>query len=245
MSEIVFVGTSDAFGAGGRRQSAILLRGAPGTTLIDCGATTPMGLDELGISRNEIETILISHFHGDHFGGIPLMLLAGLYEDERKHPLRIAGPPGIEVRVRQLAIAMGYTLEKHDWEFEIRYEELPPGRKLEIGPATVHAFETRHSPEACPHGLVIESGGERIAYSGDTGWFDELPRQVAGASLFICECTYHSFDFEYHLNHDQLVEHKAEFDCGRIVLTHLGAEMLDKRGAAAFDTADDGLVLRL
>ena len=245
MSEVLFVGTSDAFGAGGRRQSAILLRGSPGTTLIDCGATTTSGLDALGISRNEVETILISHFHGDHFGGIPLMLLAGQYEDRRRHPLRIAGPPGIEARVHQLAIAMGYPLEKHDWSFDIRYQELPPGRELEIGPARVRSFETKHSPESCPHGLVIESGSERIAYSGDTGWFDGLPREVAGASLFICECTYHAFDFEFHLNHGQLVAHRDDFDCGRMVLTHLGQEMVDKRGAAAFDTADDGMLVRL
>jgi ribonuclease BN (tRNA processing enzyme) len=245
VSEIVFVGTSDAFGAGGRRQSAILLRGGPGTTLIDCGATTASGLEQLGISRNEIDTILISHFHGDHFGGIPLLLLAGLYEDERKHPLRIAGPPGIEERVRQLAVAMGYPLDKHHWPFDVLYDELPVGRELEIGPARVRSFETRHSPDSCPHGLLIQSGKDRIAYSGDTGWFEELPREVAGASLFICECTYHSFDFEFHLNHAQLVEHRDEFDCGRIVLTHLGAEMVDKRGAASFDTADDGLILGL
>ncbi len=72
MNEVVFVGTSDAFGAGGRRQSAILVRGPRGTLLMDCGATTNTGLAELGIDRNEIETILISHFHGDHFGGVPL-----------------------------------------------------------------------------------------------------------------------------------------------------------------------------
>jgi ribonuclease BN (tRNA processing enzyme) len=147
--------------------------------------------------------------------------------------------------VRQLAVALGYPLDRHEWLFEVRYEEIPPGRRLEIGPATVESFETLHSPDSCPHGLRIESGGHRIAYSGDTGWFDELPRQVAESDLFICECTYHSFDFEFHLNHAQLVEHRALFDCGRIVLTHLGAEMLDWRGSAAFDTADDGLTLSL
>lgn len=245
MSEIVFVGTSDAFGAGGRRQSAILLRAGSGTTLIDCGATTGSGLDAIGVPRDEIETILVSHFHGDHFGGIPLLLLAALYEDERKHPLRIAGPPGIERRVHALADAMGHEIRGRPWPFDIRFEELPPGRDLELGPACVRSFETHHFPDAVPHGLVIESSGRRVAYSGDTGWFDALPRQVAGADLFICECTYHSFDFDYHLNHRQLVEHRDQFDVGRMVLTHLGAEMVEHRGASEFETADDGLVVRI
>ena len=123
MSEVVFVGTSDAFGAGGRRQSAVFLRAPTGGVLIDCGATTCAGLNELGIPREEIDTLLISHFHGDHFGGIPLLLLASLYEDQRKAPLRIAGPPGIEARVRGLAAAMGYAMEGRDWSFEISFDE--------------------------------------------------------------------------------------------------------------------------
>ena len=90
MNEIVFVGTSDAFGAGGRRQSAIFVRDAAGGVLLDCGATTGSGLDALSIPRDAIDTILVSHFHGDHFGGIPLLLLAALYEDERRHPLRVS-----------------------------------------------------------------------------------------------------------------------------------------------------------
>lgn len=245
MTEVLFVGTSDAFGAGGRRQSAVLVRGPRGTSLVDCGATTLSGFSELGVDRNEVETILISHFHGDHFGGIPLYLIAALYEDERKHPLRIAGPPGVEARVHALAAAMGHEIQGRHWSFPILFEELRPGEGVEVGPVRVRSFETHHSPEAIPHGLHLDLGGESIAYSGDTGWFDALPTQVAGTNLFICECTYDQYDFEYHLNHRELVERKDEFDVGRIILTHLGTEMTHRRGLCDFETADDGLKVRL
>ena len=239
MSEVVFVGTSDAFGAGGRRQSAILLRAGSGTLLLDCGATTGSGLDALRIERNEIDSILVSHFHADHFAGIPLLLLAMLYQDRRARPLRIAGPRGIERRVRELATAMGHGLEHRPFEFRIEFEEIGPGATLELGPVRARAFATHHTPDSHPHGFVLESAGSRIAYSGDTGWFDGLPRAVAGSHLFISECTYRRASFEYHLSLETLEARRADFDCGRIVLTHLGAEMVDRR--CSFETADDGL----
>jgi ribonuclease BN (tRNA processing enzyme) len=245
VSEVVFVGTSDAFGAGGRRQSAIVLRGSSGTVLLDCGATTGTGLNELGISIDEIDAILISHFHGDHFGGVPLLLLAALYEEERRRPLWIAGPPGVEPRVRGLAASMGHAFEGRDWSFPIHFEELPAGRRCEVGPARVESFETLHSPDAIPHGMRIDPGGPKIAYSGDTGWFDALPEHVAGSDLFICECTYHLNGFEYHLSHEQLCEHRAHFDCGRMIITHLGEEMADRRESSEFEAADDGLTIEI
>ncbi|MDG2050079.1 MAG: MBL fold metallo-hydrolase [Myxococcota bacterium] len=245
MNEVLFVGTSDAFGAGGRRQSAVLIRGERGTVLMDCGATTTMGLDELGVERNEIDTILVSHFHGDHFGGIPFFLLAALYEDQRTRPLVIAGPPEIEARVRNLADAMGYGLEGREIGFRLDFQEVPPGSSHEIGPATVNAFETRHQLEAHPHGYRINLGSRTVVYSGDTGWFPELPRLSAGADLFACECTLFKSQLDFHLSLEQLLEHQAKFDVGRMMLTHLGTEMAGRRGTVGFETADDGLRIRL
>lgn len=245
MSEVLFIGTSDAFGAGGRRQSAILLRAPGGGVLIDCGMTTGAGMCALGIECEEIDTILVSHFHGDHFGGIPVLLLAALYEEERIAPLRIAGPLGIERHVRDLAAVIGYAIEDHEWSFPILFHEIPTGREVEVGPVRVRSFQTRHQPHTQPHGLVIDAGSVRIAYSGDTGWFEELPRHVGESDLFICECTYHSHDFEFHLNHEALVAHRDRFACGRIILTHLGSEMTNRRNDSAFDTADDGLAIKL
>jgi ribonuclease BN (tRNA processing enzyme) len=245
VTEITFVGTSDAFGAGGRRQSAILLRGPSGTALLDCGATTGSGLHALGVAIDEIDSIVVSHFHGDHFGGIPLLLLDALYEQQRKRALRIAGPPGIEARVHRLAAAMGHPFEGREFGFEIDFVELQAGVRCEIGPLRVRAFATHHNPDAHPHGLLIDAGDAKIAYSGDTGWFEGLPRQVAGSDLFICECTYHKNGFDYHLSHEQLVTNRERFDCGRLIITHLGVEMADRRSSSEFEAADDGLTIRI
>ena len=245
MSEVVFIGTSDAFGSGGRRQSAALVRGPNGAFLLDCGMTTGTGLCELGIERDEIDTILVSHFHADHFGGIPPFLLAALYEDDRRHPIRIAGPPGIRDWVHNLADAMGYAIEDRHWPFEISFDELPtrgpegnrPGADLRV-----------RDPPPAPHFPARDHLRDRGTADRLLGRHRLVRRStalVAGSDLFISECTNHVDGFEYHLSHEILVEKKALFDCGRILLTHLGSEMADRRGSCDFETADDGLVFKL
>lgn len=241
------IGTSDHFCSGGRRQAAYVLRGPSGTALLDCGLTTLAGLATLGIARTEIDAIVISHFHGDHFGGVPSFLLASLdFEDRRRNPLVIAGPPGIESRVRAAARALGHPLDGYRFAFPLRFVELRSGAPAEpVGPIRTQVFEAHHSPDSCPHGLLIDDGARRIAYSGDTGWFDALPQKVGGADLFLCDCTQVRPEYPYHLSLEELREKRAQFDCGQIVLTHLGREMRERGAAEGFAIADDGLAFKL
>ena len=241
------IGTSDHFSAGGRRQAAYLLRAPSGSVLIDCGQTTLAGCSALGVSRNEIDAIVISHFHADHFGGVPSFLLASLdFEDRRRRPLVIAGPKGVEERVRAAARANGHALDAHRYGFPLRFEELRAGGAGQrIGPVNVELFEVNHTPDACPHGMLIDDGTRRVAYTGDTGWFDALPRRVAGADLLLCDCTHVRPEYPYHLSLAELSAHRREFDCGQFVLTHLGRDMRAHGGAEGFAIADDGQTYKL
>jgi ribonuclease BN (tRNA processing enzyme) len=247
MSEVLMVGTSDHFSAGGRRQAAYLLRGPSGTALVDCGLTTLVGLAALGVSRNEIDAIVVSHFHADHFGGIPSFLLATLdFEDRRRAPLVIAGPRGIEERVRAVARAGGHALDHHRYGFPLRFLELRADAAPErVGPLAVTLFEVNHTADSCPHGMWIDDGARRIAYTGDTGWFDALPRRVAGADLLLCDCTHVHPEYAYHLSLDELTARRSEFDCGQFVLTHLGRDMRARGKVEGFAIADDGLVYKV
>lgn len=244
--ELLCIGTSDAFGAGGRLQSAYLLRTAGGAALLDCGQTTLSGLSAQNIDRGEVDAVIISHFHADHFGGLPLLLQAARYIDERRAPLTIAGPPGLEARLRQAAHSLGHEIEPGALGFPLRFAEFSAARSIEAGPVQVRGFETFHTPASRPHGMVVEAGGGvRVAYSGDTGWFDELPARVSGAALFLCECTLFQKSFMYHLSLEELKERSREFDCGRLLLTHLGSEMRAAKKIEGFERADDGLRVAL
>ena len=243
--DVVFIGTGDAFGAGGRRQAAILLRVPEGSLLLDCGTTTLTGLAALGIPRDSIGTIAISHFHADHFGGIPSFILAAVHEDRRRSPLTILGPAGVEDRVMTASAALGHPFDTDAWPFPLAFQETHQGADVPVGPFRLRSFATHHLPDSNPHGWRVTDGSRTVVYTGDTGWFDGLPEQARGADLFICECTLEARGFEYHLSLEELSARRDRFECGRIILTHLGPGMAAQRGRCGFETADDGLTLRI
>lgn len=245
MSHVTFIGTSDAFGAGGRRQAAIFVETTSGGLLLDCAPTTNTGLAALGIPRCAVDVIAVSHFHADHFAGIPTFVLASIYADLRRQPLVIAGPPGVETRVRAAADAIGHSLSGREMPFALRFVELPAGRLVDLGPARARSFAVNHQPESCPHGLDLEVVGRRLVYSGDTGWFDDLPRHTRGADLLICDCTFHEPTFPEHIAYRELIERAPSLACERLIVTHLGASMSERRGQLEIETADDGLRLEL
>ena len=82
--QLQFVGCGDAFGSGGRSNTCFHVTGASVNFLIDCGASSLPALKRQGIARDDIDLVLITHFHGDHFAGLPSRRMI----DARPHILR-------------------------------------------------------------------------------------------------------------------------------------------------------------
>jgi len=244
MTEVLFVGTGDAFGSGGRRNSAILLRDAGHTLLLDCGPTTLGGLKEMGIDPLEIDAIALSHFHGDHIAGVPFLLLDYVYANQRDRPLEILGPPGVEERLAALTRAYHYDRE-HPARYPLRYAEFSLDKPIDVPGFRVTPMPAVHQEYTCPHMLRVDSERRSLVFSGDTGWHESLPEKVGDADLFICECVFFDEEFAFHLSHRRLLRERARFRCGSIRLTHLGNQVLENEGRLAFDTAHDGLELSL
>ena len=97
--EVRFVGSGDAFGSGGRFQTCIALRTANDLFLVDCGASSLIAMRQQQIDPRDVSKILITHLHGDHFGGLPFFLLDAQLVSKRTEPLTLVGPPGLEERL--------------------------------------------------------------------------------------------------------------------------------------------------
>ena len=104
--QVTILGSGDAFGSGGRLNSAYLVESAGATFMVDCGMTVLQGLKRSAIDPERIDFVCLSHLHGDHFGGIPFLFMDYLYESRRTRPLTIYGPPGTERSVMALFSAL-------------------------------------------------------------------------------------------------------------------------------------------
>jgi ribonuclease BN (tRNA processing enzyme) len=245
--ELRLLGTGDAFGSGGRMQTCFHLSGAGGpedSGIIDCGATTLIALKRAGLNPNRIGWVLLTHLHGDHFGGLPFFLLDAQFGD-RTEPLVIAGPPGVAARLEATMEALFPGSAAKPRAFETAFVELAQRQPAEVGPALVTAFPVTHPSGAPSYALRVEYGGKVIAYSGDTEWADTLVEAARGADLFLCECCFWEPKGRYHLDYRTLKEKQARLDCRRLLLTHLGKEMHEHGAELEFEVASEGQLIVL
>jgi ribonuclease BN (tRNA processing enzyme) len=238
------VGSGDAFASGGRFNACLYLDGGREPLLVDCGATSLVALKRAGIDPAGIGWVALSHLHGDHFGGIPFLVLDGQFSG-RASPLVIAGPPGTNERLEQAFEALYPGSADAERDFSVEFVTLEHGVECELGPAVITPLEVQHGGGAPPYALRVEYGQKVIAYSGDTEWTDALVEVAAGADLFVCECNFFDRQVPGHIDYRTLAHNRAKLGCKRIVLTHLGDEMLAHLEEVDIEVAHDGLAVEL
>lgn len=197
------------------------------------------GLDPAGIGW-----ILLSHLHGDHFGGVPFLILDAQF-GRRTRPLVVAGPPGARQRVDAAMEVFfpGSTGVKR--AFALEFMELPECEPTRVGPATVTPLAVEHASGAPSYGLRVEYDGQVIAYSGDTEWTERLVELARGADVFVCEAYFFEKSIRYHLDYRTLSAHRARLDCRRLILTHMSQDMLGRLGEVDLECAQDGTIIEL
>ena len=237
------LGTGDAFGNGGRHQTCFWLEGGAESLLIDCGATSLTALKSAAIEPNDIGTVVLTHLHGDHFGGLPFLVLDGQFR-RRERKLTIAGPPGTPESVEAAMDLLFPGSVAARRRFEIDFAELPPGADADVGPARVTTIAVEQ-PDTPACALRIEYGERVLAYSGDTAWTDELIGLAAGADLFVAEAYFFDREVPHHLSYSTVLANLGRLDCKRVVLTHMSPDMLARQSEAQLDCAHDGMVIEL
>jgi ribonuclease BN (tRNA processing enzyme) len=239
-----FLGSGDAFGSGGRFNTCFHLeRRAHGNVLIDCGASSMIAIRKWGVDPNGISTILVSHLHGDHFGGLPFFLLDAQLISRRTTPLLIAGPPGLKDRLAIVMEAMFAGSTKIEQKYASEIRELELHERAEFNGLAVTPYLMKHFSGAPSYALRVETESKVLTYSGDTEWVEELIPAGRGADLFICEAYFFDKVMKYHIDYSTLARHLPDIGAKRTIVTHMSAELLGRQGEISLEAAHDGLIV--
>ena len=212
--------------------------------LLDCGASSLIAMKRAGLDPGAVGAVVLSHLHGDHFGGVPFLILDGQF-NRRTRPLLVAGPPGARARVEAAMEVLFPGSTGVTRRFAVEFVELAPRTATAVGPAVVTGLPVEHASGAPPYALRVQWGGRVVSYSGDTEWTESLVEAAAGADLFVCEAYTWQTPRRFHLDFSTLAVHRERLGCRRLVLTHMGPEMLARRAEAGVECAEDGMVIPL
>jgi ribonuclease BN (tRNA processing enzyme) len=235
-----FLGAGTPLGQRGLHQACILVETSDRRLLIDCGMTASASLGRIGMDPAEIDAVVISHLHGDHFGGLPLLLLDASLRP-RARPLIIAGPAATRARAQQALEIFGWTSVRLD---AATFIHLSPGVPVSIAGCEVTAYDVSHNALTAPTGLRLTVDGTTIGYSGDAGWSEALVDVARGADLFICGVWSFDTPDATFVDVATLGRNRHRLDCRRIVLTHLGPSVLDRIAEVPFEVVTDGSVIQ-
>jgi len=244
--QVTIAGSGDAFGSGGRFQTCIALaerHGEPPTVLLDCGATSMTALRRQQVDANLIHTVAVSHLHGDHFGGLPFLILDGQFR-RRAQDLTVIGPPGTTERLHQAMEVLFPGSTTVQRRFRVRVVEHADRLTVDLGDALrLTPFEVVHASGAPAYALRVDGPTASVAYSGDTEWTDALVDAAAGVGLFLCE-GYSPGPVRWHLDLETLARHREELGCRQLVLTHLSPTALSS-DLGGWRVAHDGMTFAL
>ena len=183
---IKFLGVGEAFDED-LSNTSIWVRATDGSSessvLLDCGFSVPSPFWRSCPDADDLDAIWISHFHGDHFFGLPA-LVTRFWEMNRRKPLLILGQRGVEEIVPQ-TLKLAYSSIIDRLAYDIRFKTVEPGEVAEAAGITWRSAVNGHPQRDLA--VRIEAGGKSLFYSGDGLATDETLSLARGADLVIHE----------------------------------------------------------
>ena len=144
---IIFLGTGGSWPTVKRNVTSVAIKRAGEIILFDCGEGTQRQFQKSRLSYMQISKVFITHFHGDHFLGLP-GLIQTMQLNDRDIPLHIYGPRGMDKLVKQL-LSLGYFRPN----YEIFSHEVDEGDVLDFNEYVIKILRVEHGVPALAYAL--------------------------------------------------------------------------------------------
>jgi ribonuclease Z len=154
MLDVCLLGTGGMMPLPYRSLTSLLARFNGSSILIDCGEGTQVTIKEKGWSVKPIDVICFTHYHADHISGLPGLLLT-LGNAERKEPVLMIGPKGLERVVNSLRVIAP------DLPFEIQFLELSGNSQtVKMNGYEIEAFKVQHNVTCYGYSIKVPRAGK-------------------------------------------------------------------------------------
>ena len=228
--QVTFVGVGEAFDETLGNTSLLVsfeTAGIKRQMLLDCGFTAAHAFWRHSPDPLELDAVWVSHFHGDHFFGLPLLLLR-FWEQGRERPLVIIGQPALEDKVTA-ALDLAYPRFRSKLGFEIDFLEVSPGKDLHVLDLRWSFAENGHSSPCLALRLDHDQGS--VFYSGDGGPTDGSKALGADCDLIVHE----AFGIEElqsgHGSVDLCIDFALEQKARALALVHMNRDVRRSRAS--------------
>jgi ribonuclease BN (tRNA processing enzyme) len=225
---LTVLGSGSAFSGAGHNACYCL----DGRLLVDCGSPAQLLLPQAGLSVDGLDGLLVTHFHADHTGFLPVVLGARALTRDDPRPMRLAGPPGIAEYVSRV-VHTGYGGHLHKLIYDrlgLETTVLQDGADVEFCGYRVRAHAVVHSTGPSLAYAVGDASGATVGFSGDSSMCAGLRRAISQSHLMVCECTSFLHPVPTHLWYGEISELIDAHPGTRFLLTHL-TERQPVRGA--------------
>jgi ribonuclease BN (tRNA processing enzyme) len=239
--KVTVLGTGTSVPSLRRNSSSYLVVTERQKTLVDIGPSVVRRLLEFGYTTNDIDLIVLTHFHVDHTADLSTFLFASNYSMEpRIKPLTIIGGPGIHNFYRSLLKAYRWLIPK---TYELTIRNILKN-VLQVADILVKTVTVNHNRESIA--VSIEEG-KRAVFSGDTDYSKNLVKLASGADLLITECSFPETKLKGHMNLKMLEKVVREAQPKKVILSHLYPEWDSFTGVLhkPYLLAEDGMVITL
>jgi len=240
--KLTILGTGVCVPVSGRCQSSYYLKTLESSFIFDMGGGAMYRMAQKKIDIFSIDSIFFSHLHADHSSDfVSFMFSTNTHpEKKREKKLYIIGPRGTKKWVNGIFEVFGPHVRAQGYECEII--EMLEGRFI-IGSSVIKTFPVYHSEGAIGF-RVEDKDGKVFAYSGDTGYGENLMKLGEKADVFLLECSFPDRVIEKHLNMEQALRIAVKSQCKKLILTHIYPEFEDYDFTGALSEDFSGEIIR-